>query len=71
MIELREVTKEYGHAAVLKNINLTLEEPGIYCLLGRNGAGKNTLLQSIAGYQNVTAGSILVNGKGISTAALD
>ena len=71
MIELRQVTKEYGHAAVLKNITLTLEEPGIYCLLGRNGAGKTTLLQSIAGYQNVTAGSILVNGKVISTATLD
>ena len=56
---------------MLKNITLTLEEPGIYCLLGRNGAGKTTLLQSIAGYQNVTAGSILVNGKVISTATLD
>lgn len=33
MIELKQVTKEYGRAAVLKNITLTLEEPGIYCLL--------------------------------------
>ena len=39
MIELKQVTKEYGHATVLKNITLTLEEPGIYCLLGRNGNG--------------------------------
>lgn len=37
------MTKEYGRATVLKNITLTLEEPGIYCLLGRNGAGKTTL----------------------------
>lgn len=43
MIELKQVTKEYGRATVLKNITLTLEEPGIYCLLGRNGAGKTTL----------------------------
>ena len=43
MIELKQVTKEYGHATVLKNITLTLEEPGLYCLLGRNGAGKTTL----------------------------
>ena len=42
-IELKQVTKEYGHATVLKNITLTLEEPGLYCLLGRNGAGKTTL----------------------------
>ena len=32
-----------GRATVLKNITLTLEEPGLYCLLGRNGAGKTTL----------------------------
>lgn len=37
------MTKEYGHATVLKNITLTLEEPGLYCLLGRNVAGKTTL----------------------------
>ena len=49
MIELRQVTKQYGQTAVLKNINLSIEEPGIYCLLGRNGAGKTTLLKSIAG----------------------
>lgn len=42
MIELKQVTKEYGRATVLKNITLTLEEPGLYCLLGRNGAGKTT-----------------------------
>ena len=52
MIELRQVTKQYGQATILKNITLSIDEPGIYCLLGRNGAGKTTLLKSIAGYQN-------------------
>ena len=71
MIELKQVTKQYGQAAVLKNITLSIDEPGIYCLLGRNGAGKTTLLKSVAGYQNITSGTIQVNGKRISTAALD
>lgn len=71
MIELKGVTKRYGQAAVLKNITLSIEEPGIYCLLGRNGAGKTTLLKSIAGYQNITDGTIRVDGKLITTAALD
>lgn len=71
MIELRQVTKQYGQTAVLKNINLSIEEPGIYCLLGRNGAGKTTLLKSIAGYQNITSGSIMVDGKPITTSTLD
>lgn len=71
MIELRQVTKQYGQATVLKNITLTVEEPGIYCLLGRNGAGKTTLLKSIAGYQNITDGVIKVDGKTITTSTLD
>ena len=71
MIELNQVTKRYGQAAVLKNVTLTIDEPGIYCLLGRNGAGKTTLLKSVAGYQNITSGSIRVNGKAITTSTLD
>ncbi len=71
MIELNQVTKQYGQAAVLKNITLSIDESGIYCLLGRNGAGKTTLLKSIAGYQNITSGTIQVNGKTVTTSTLD
>lgn len=71
MIELKQVTKQYGQAAVLKNITLSIDEPGIYCLLGRNGAGKITLLKSVAGYQNITSGTIQVDGKVITTSTLD
>ena len=71
MISLNQVTKQYGQVTVLKNITLSIEEPGIYCLLGRNGAGYSTFLKSIAGYQNITTGTIQVDGKTISTAALD
>ena len=71
MIELKQVTKQYGQATVLKNITLSIDEPGIYCLLGRNGAGKTTLLKSIAGYQNITSGMIQVDGKTITTSTLD
>ena len=71
MIGLKQVTKQYGQATVLKNITLSVDEPGIYCLLGRNGAGKTTLLKSIAGYQNITNGSIQVDGKTITTSTLD
>ncbi len=71
MIELKHVTKQYGQATVLKNITLSIDEPGIYCLLGRNGAGKTTLLKSIAGYQNITNGTIQVDGKTITTSTLD
>ncbi len=71
MIELLNVTKRYGDTSVLNKISLKIDEPGIYCLLGRNGAGKTTLLKSIAGYQNITEGKIFVDGKAVSTSAMD
>ena len=71
MIEMKNVSKQYGQSSVLNKIDLTVDEPGIYCLLGRNGAGKTTFLKSVAGYQNITSGQIKVDGKAISTATLD
>lgn len=71
MITLEHVTKRYSHATVLNNITLAIDEPGIYCLLGRNGAGKTTLLKSIAGYQNISSGTIQIDSKPISTSTLD
>lgn len=71
MIELIGVTKRYRQTPVLRSISMTIDTPGIYCLLGRNGAGKTTLLKSIAGYQNVSEGKILVDGRAVSTAAMD
>lgn len=71
MIQLTNVSKQYGNVAVLKDVTLNIDAPGIYCLLGRNGAGKTTLLKSIAGYQNISAGKIEVDKKRITTATLD
>lgn len=71
MIELQNVIKRYGRSTVLDRITMTVDEPGIYCLLGRNGAGKTTFLKSIAGHRNITDGRIVVEGTTISTATLD
>lgn len=71
MIKLENVTKKYGDAHVLKDITLKIDEPGIYCLLGRNGAGKTTFLKSISGHQSITSGIIEVDSKKISTASLE
>ena len=67
MIELKQVTKQYGQATVLKNITLSIEDPGIYCLLGRNGAGKTTTLKSVAGILRFDAGEIRIDGTSIRT----
>lgn len=62
-LELRKITKCYGRKTVLDDLDLTLEEGKIYGLVGRNGAGKTTML-SIASAQNpATKGEILLDGE--------
>lgn len=62
-LELKKITKCYGKKKVLEQLDLTLEEGKIYGLIGRNGAGKTTML-SIASAQNpATGGDILLDGE--------
>jgi len=63
MIEFDHVTKKYGRTLALNDLSLTIGTPGIYCLLGRNGAGKTTFLKSLAGHIPVSRGTIQVNGR--------
>jgi len=70
MIELTDVTKNYGKTKAIDGISLNVGECGIYCLLGRNGAGKTTLMKLIAGHIAVTEGKIVVDGKAVSTSRM-
>lgn len=63
MIEFKNVTKSYGKLTALNNISISIKEPGIYCLLGRNGAGKTTMLKTMAGHIAATSGEVEINGK--------
>ncbi len=66
MIEVRGLDKYYGGHHVLKDINLDIDNPGIYAILGPNGSGKTTLLKSIIGLVNPQHGSLKVNGVDVS-----
>ncbi|MDR3305703.1 MAG: ABC transporter ATP-binding protein [Clostridiales Family XIII bacterium] len=68
MIELQNVSKRYGRVTAIDDLSLTIEENGIYILLGRNGAGKTTLMKLIAGHIGATGGAIAVCGKRVSMA---
>jgi len=70
MIEIKNVTKKYGSQTAIDRISLNLPEQGIYCLLGRNGAGKTTFMKMLAGHIAATDGQILVEGKRISTSKM-
>ncbi|MCD0446715.1 ABC transporter ATP-binding protein [Glycomyces sp. A-F 0318] len=62
-VNLRDVTLKYGDSDALADVDLTLEAGKIYGLLGRNGAGKTSLLSLIAAFRKPTTGQILVGGE--------
>ncbi|WP_311487587.1 ABC transporter ATP-binding protein [uncultured Helcococcus sp.] len=63
ILKVTNLTKNYGKHEVLKGINLLLEEPGIYALIGPNGSGKTTLFNTISNLLKPTSGEIEVLGK--------
>ena len=67
MVTLRNVTKKYGKYNALTNINISLERGKIYGLIGKNGAGKTTMMRIIAGLSFLSDGEAEVNAKKIGT----
>ncbi len=63
VIEVSGLTKSYGKAKVLDNLSFTIEENSITGLIGRNGAGKTTILKILAGFTRSTSGSVAVFGE--------
>lgn len=62
-LKIENVDLNIKKDTILTDINLELEPGKIYGLLGRNGAGKTSLLSLIASYRKVTNGSVTLNGK--------
>jgi ABC-2 type transport system ATP-binding protein len=62
-VTLRDVTLKYRDTDALADVNLELEAGKIYGLLGRNGAGKTSLLSLLAAFRKPTSGEVLVNGE--------
>ncbi len=63
LMELKGVTKNFGHIKVLEGIDLKLETGKVTALLGDNGAGKSTLIKIIAGFHRPDSGTISWEGK--------
>lgn len=64
-IEIKNLSKNYGKVCALDNVSVTFEEGKIYGLLGRNGAGKSTMLNCITGFIFPNSGSITLDGKNV------
>jgi len=62
-IVLDQVTKKFEHVEVIPPLDLTIEEGEFTVFVGPSGCGKSTLLRLIAGLEDVTSGSIGIDGR--------
>jgi len=62
MIEVRDLTKEYPGKTAVDGVSFTISRGETAGLLGANGAGKSTIMNMIAGYTAMTAGTVRVDG---------
>ena len=58
VVKINGVSKDYGSAHVLDNMSLTVPKGSIFGLVGRNGAGKTTIMRIISGLQKPTSGTV-------------
>lgn len=65
VIETKKLTKNYGEQTAVNAVNLHVEKGRIYGLLGRNGAGKTTIMKMILGLTPITSGEVDVFGQNI------
>lgn len=66
ILEVENIHTYYGEAYVLQGLSLTLEQGEIVGVLGRNGVGKSTLVNSIVGFNPPRQGRILFKGEDIT-----
>ncbi len=63
---LKDVSKTFGNKKVVDKISLTLDQPGVYGLLGTNGAGKTTTIRMLLGIITKDSGEITWNDEPVS-----
>jgi D-xylose transport system ATP-binding protein len=63
LLQLQNVTKNFGAIEALRNVNFEVRRGEVVALLGDNGAGKSTLVKIIAGGMPATSGKVIFDGK--------
>src|SRR5262252_5099141 len=69
ILEVRDIHTYYGDAYVLQGLSLQLEQGQILGLLGRNGVGKTTLVNSIVGFNPPRRGHVFFKGADVTRIA--
>ncbi|MDD2955744.1 MAG: ATP-binding cassette domain-containing protein [Oscillospiraceae bacterium] len=65
MLEVKNLTKQYGYKRAVDDISFTVNRGEILGFLGPNGAGKSTTMNMITGYLSSTSGSVTIDGHDI------
>lgn len=65
ILRLENVTVGYGSQKIVSSINASISENELVAVLGKNGVGKSTLINSILGFQKILNGSILIENQSI------
>ena len=65
ILSLQNISFSYGRTPVLKDISYDFEKGKMYCIIGKSGVGKTTLLSLLSGLATPSAGDILYDGKSI------
>ena len=65
-VTVEGVSKKFGAASVLEDINFEVGESEIIVLLGASGSGKTTILRIIAGLESPDSGSVILHGKDVT-----
>jgi len=65
ILEVKNLTKQFGGLTATSNINMNVEKNSITAVIGPNGAGKTTFFNMITAVYKPTAGDILLNGKSL------
>ena len=67
LIEFRNVVKRFGDFTAVNDVSLGIYEREFFALLGPSGCGKTTLMRMIAGFEQPTAGEVMLVGENIAT----
>ena len=65
-LELSHITKSFGSAKVLQDIDLAIHDKEFVVFVGPSGCGKSTLLRIVAGLEEATSGKIIIDGRDVS-----
>ncbi len=63
VLEIKNLTKKFGNFTAVDSVSFNVEDGGFFSILGGSGCGKTTLLRMISGFEEETAGDLLIRGE--------